>query len=136
MNFKVEFNSEGHYSNPFEIESINNFGIADLDNIKEKLDIENIDISLIDNAIPRFSKNLYLEINEDLARKSNLFMNNSFLTIRFKHSGCLNEFVERKIEVLRDNENDAITKINFFYQINEEKLLKSWEEKGFPTEEW
>ena len=129
MKFYIEFvGSNGYAVEKYENSNI--VGLELIDLVRKKLN-QNLSLELFESNVSSFTKDLLIEISEEVARISGLFQNMNTITV-YTEKGFFNNFVHISPVFEVNNEGD-IEKVTFKRVLDEEKIIKKWITDGFPS---
>lgn len=93
------------------------------------LDLSRIENPKTKNVLPLsdwYMDILSIELDEQIARRSGVFLETGTVTVFLKESLFFNEFVLTKFKNASDNT------MSVYYKLDEAKILAAWEQAGFP----
>ena len=132
MRFIVLFSPPPYEGAPIDLPS-EQVGLERVDQAREKAGVPKLSPTLVSGEIPAFRGYPQMEISEQVARDSGLFMKMNFITVRVPIRS-MNEFTDIQSEVEMDPTTGGILTVWWERTVNEARILTAWQAAGFPQE--
>ena len=135
MEFKVNF-LQGDWKDELYRLLGTSIGTDKIEEVRKKLDL-NIPLNLFNGYVG--SENGYskvIQVSEKMAFDSGVFKEHCFIDVRIKSNNSypFNKYFKIEFFTKKNKNTGEILEVYFSQEIDEVKVIKDWEEAGFPLE--